>query len=39
VVLYLSTASIIFKGVYTIEEKNVLRINISEMKRRRRLKT
>lgn len=38
VVLYLSTASIMFKGVYTIEEKNVLRINISEMKREEKIK-
>jgi hypothetical protein len=38
VILYLSTASIIFKGVYTIEEKNILRINISEMKREEKTK-
>lgn len=33
VTLYLNTDRVIFKGVYTIEEKNLLRINISEMKR------
>lgn len=38
VILYLSTDSVIFKGVYTIEEKNILRINISEMKREERVK-
>jgi len=38
VILYLSTASIVFKGVYTIEEKNTLRINISEMKREEKVK-
>jgi len=38
VILYLSTASLIFKGVYTIEENNVLRINISEMKREEKVK-
>ena len=38
VILYLSTASVIFKGVYTIEDKNILRINISEMKREEKVK-
>ncbi|HOP61976.1 MAG TPA: hypothetical protein PK358_06290 [Spirochaetota bacterium] len=38
VTLYLSTASLIFKGVYTIEDNNVLRINISEMKREEKVK-
>ncbi len=38
VILYLSTASVIFRGVYTIEDKNVLRINISEMKREEKVK-
>ena len=31
-ILYLLSSSLIFKGVYTIEEGNKLRINISEMK-------
>lgn len=38
VILYLSTASVVFKGVYTIEDKNILRINISEMKREEKVK-
>ena len=32
VVIYLNTQSLIFKGVYTIDEKNRLKINVSEMK-------
>ncbi len=38
VILYLNTASIIFKGVFTIEDKDMLRINISEMKREEKVK-
>mgnify|MGYP000908887993 CR=1 FL=1 len=38
VVLYLNDSSVIFKGVYTIEDANTLRINISAMKREERLK-
>ncbi|MCP4130290.1 MAG: hypothetical protein GY754_04855 [bacterium] len=33
VILYLNTHALIFKGVYTIEEGNTIRINIYEMKR------
>jgi hypothetical protein len=32
VVLYLNNEALVFKGVYTIEDKNKLKINISEMK-------
>jgi hypothetical protein len=32
VIIYLNTQAFIFKGVYTIDEKNKLKINISEMK-------
>ena len=32
VIIYLNTQSLIFKGVYTIDEKNTLKINISELK-------
>jgi hypothetical protein len=32
VIIYLNTQSLIFKGVYTIDEKNKLKINISELK-------
>ena len=32
VVIYLNTQSFVFKGVYTIDEGNKLKINISEMK-------
>jgi hypothetical protein len=32
VIIYLNTQSLIFRGVYTIDEKNKLKINISEMK-------
>ena len=38
VVLYLHDSSVIFKGVYTIEDPDTLRINISAMKREDRLK-
>jgi len=38
VILYLNTSSIIFKGIYTIEDKGKLRINISEMKREEKIK-
>lgn len=38
VILYLNDSSVIFKGVYTIEDANTLRINISAMKREERLK-
>ena len=38
VVLYLNDSSVIFKGVYTIEDADTLRINISAMKREERLK-
>ena len=38
VVLYINDSSVIFKGVYTIEDSNTLRINISTMKRENRLK-
>jgi hypothetical protein len=33
VILYLSSSSIVFKGVYNIESSDSIRINISEMKR------
>lgn len=33
VILYLSSSSIVFKGVYNIEGSDSIRINISEMKR------
>ena len=33
VILYLNCSSILFKGIYTIEKDDILRINISEMKR------
>ncbi len=33
VILYLNCNSILFKGIYTIEKDDILRINISEMKR------
>lgn len=33
VILYLNCSSIVFKGVYTIEKDDILRINVSEMKR------
>jgi hypothetical protein len=33
VILYLSSSSIVFKGVYNIESSDTVRINISEMKR------
>ncbi len=33
IILYLNCNSILFKGVYTIEKDNILRINISEMKK------
>lgn len=33
VIVYLNTNSVIFKGVYNIENSNAIRINISEMKR------
>jgi hypothetical protein len=32
VIIYLNTQSLIFRGVYTIDEENKLKINISEMK-------
>ncbi len=32
IIIYLNTQSLIFRGVYTIDEKNKLKINISEMK-------
>lgn len=38
VVIYMNDSSVIFKGVYTIEDANTLRINISAMKREERLK-
>lgn len=38
VILYLSSSSVIFRGVYTIEEDDLIRINISEMKREDRVK-
>ncbi len=33
VILYLNNCALIFKGVYTLEDGNRLRLNISEMKR------
>ncbi|PKL16673.1 MAG: hypothetical protein CVV49_14990 [Spirochaetae bacterium HGW-Spirochaetae-5] len=33
VILYLSSSSIVFRGVYNIESSDTIRINISEMKR------
>lgn len=38
VILYLSSSSVIFRGVYTIEQDDLIRINISEMKREDRVK-
>ena len=38
VILYLSSSSIIFRGVYTIEKDDLIRINISEMKKEDRVK-
>lgn len=38
VILYLNTTSIIFKGVYNIENSETIRINISEMKREESVK-
>jgi len=38
VILYLNDSSVIFKGIYTIEDSNTLRINISEMKREDKIK-
>ena len=38
IILYLNTSSIIFKGIYTIEEKGILRVNVSEMKREEKIK-
>ncbi len=32
VIIYLHTQALVFKGVYTIDEKNKLKINISELK-------
>jgi hypothetical protein len=32
VIIYLNSQALVFKGVYTIDEKNKLKINISEMK-------
>lgn len=32
IVIYLKTSAILFKGVYTIEENNSIRVNIVEMK-------
>jgi hypothetical protein len=32
IVLYLKKSSIVFKGVYTLEETNTIRVNIFEMK-------
>ena len=32
IILYLSNLTLVFKGVYTVEEKSVIRINIYEMK-------
>ena len=37
VVLYLNSSSLIFKGVYTLEEEDKLRINVSGMKREERV--
>ncbi len=37
IILYLRTESLLFKGVYTIETDNIVRININEMKRERRI--
>lgn len=33
IIVYLNTNSVVFKGVYNIENSNAIRINISEMKR------
>ncbi|HOK03431.1 MAG TPA: hypothetical protein PKX79_13125 [Spirochaetota bacterium] len=38
VILYLNSASVIFRGIYTFEDKGILRINISEMKREEKVK-
>ena len=32
IIIYLKTSAIIFKGVFTIEEKSIIRVNIIEMK-------
>ncbi len=32
-IIFLSTSTVIFRGVYTIEDRNTIRINISEMKK------
>ncbi len=37
VILYLRTESLIFKGVYTIEPESIVRININEIKREKRI--
>ncbi len=37
VILYLNSSSLIFKGVYTLEEGDNLRINVSGMKREERV--
>jgi len=39
VVLYLNNDALLFKGVYTIEETNQIRINIYEMKRENNVKS
>ena len=38
VILYLNNNSIIFRGIYTIEDAGTLRINVSEMKREEKVK-
>lgn len=38
VILYLNSSSVVFRGIYTIEKDDILRINISEMKRDERVK-
>lgn len=38
VIVYLNSSSIIFKGIYNIEDSDKLRINISEMKREDKIK-
>jgi len=37
VILYLNNHALVFKGVYTFEGNNLVRINIYEMKKSRRL--
>lgn len=38
VILYLNNNSVIFRGIYTIEDPATLRINVSEMKREEKVK-